>query len=76
MTDTPIAFIDLQAQRARLGAAIDTAIAKVLDHGRPGQESNIVGQLRCSLQEAQSGLEQAPLPPPTPTPPPNPPPAP
>ncbi|HAD88189.1 MAG TPA: aminotransferase DegT [Rhodospirillaceae bacterium] len=34
MTDTPIAFIDLQAQRARLGAAIDTAIAKVLDHGR------------------------------------------
>lgn len=34
MTDTPIAFIDLQAQRARLGDAVDQAIAKVLEHGR------------------------------------------
>ncbi|UTW51679.1 DegT/DnrJ/EryC1/StrS aminotransferase family protein [bacterium SCSIO 12827] len=34
MTASPIAFIDLQAQRARLGDAVDQAIAKVLDHGR------------------------------------------
>lgn len=30
----PIAFVDLQAQRRRLGAAIDEAITRVLDHGR------------------------------------------
>ena len=30
----PIAFIDLQAQRARMGGKIDDAIAKVLAHGR------------------------------------------
>ena len=29
----PLAFIDLQAQRRRLGARIDAAIARVLDHG-------------------------------------------
>ena len=34
MSASPIAFIDLQAQRARLGDAVDRAIAKVLDHGR------------------------------------------
>lgn len=34
MSASPIAFIDLQAQRARLGDAIDRAIATVLDHGR------------------------------------------
>ena len=34
MSVSPIAFIDLQAQRARLGDAVDQAIAKVLDHGR------------------------------------------
>jgi len=34
MTASPIAFIDLQAQRARLGDTVDQAIAKVLDHGR------------------------------------------
>ena len=34
MTDTPIAFIDLQAQRARLGDTVDAAIARVLEHGR------------------------------------------
>jgi len=33
-SDAPIAFIDLQAQRARLGDSIDQAIARVLDHGR------------------------------------------
>ncbi|MEM8916202.1 MAG: DegT/DnrJ/EryC1/StrS aminotransferase family protein, partial [Pseudomonadota bacterium] len=31
---TPLAFIDLQAQRARIGARIDEAIAGVLGHGR------------------------------------------
>lgn len=31
---TTIAFIDLQAQRARLGERIDRAIAQVLEHGR------------------------------------------
>lgn len=30
----PIPFIDLQAQRAKIGAAIDEAIARVLEHGR------------------------------------------
>jgi dTDP-4-amino-4,6-dideoxygalactose transaminase len=30
----PIPFIDLQAQRRRLGAAVDEAIARVLEHGR------------------------------------------
>lgn len=30
----PIPFIDLAAQRRRLGVAIDEAIARVLDHGR------------------------------------------
>jgi dTDP-4-amino-4,6-dideoxygalactose transaminase len=34
MTDTAIAFIDLQAQRRRLGDKVDQAIAKVLEHGR------------------------------------------
>ena len=34
MSVSPIAFIDLQAQRARLGDAVDQAIARVLDHGR------------------------------------------
>jgi dTDP-4-amino-4,6-dideoxygalactose transaminase len=29
---TPIPFIDVAAQRRRLGAAIDTAVARVLDH--------------------------------------------
>ena len=37
MTDAhappPLAFIDLQAQRRRLGARIDAAVARVLDHG-------------------------------------------
>ena len=30
----PLPFIDLQAQRARIGPAIDQAIARVLDHGQ------------------------------------------
>ncbi|MEO1250277.1 MAG: DegT/DnrJ/EryC1/StrS aminotransferase family protein [Pseudomonadota bacterium] len=30
----PLAFIDLQAQRARIGDKVDQAIARVLDHGR------------------------------------------
>ncbi len=30
----PIQFVDLAAQRARLGSAVDSAIAGVLDHGR------------------------------------------
>ena len=30
----PLAFIDLQAQRARLGAGVDAAIARVLDHAQ------------------------------------------
>ncbi|GIK98111.1 MAG: aminotransferase DegT [Alphaproteobacteria bacterium] len=30
----PLAFIDLQAQRSRLGDRIDRAIARVLEHGR------------------------------------------
>ena len=32
--EAPIAFIDLQAQRRRLGTRIDDAIGRVLDHGR------------------------------------------
>ena len=34
MSKTGIAFIDLSAQRRRLGARIDRAVARVLDHGR------------------------------------------
>ena len=34
MAQDPIAFIDLQAQRHRLGRRIDDAIGRVLDHGR------------------------------------------
>lgn len=30
----PLAFIDLQAQRARIGEKVEQAIARVLDHGR------------------------------------------
>jgi dTDP-4-amino-4,6-dideoxygalactose transaminase len=33
MTNEPIAFIDLAAQRRRLGKAIDEAILRVVDHG-------------------------------------------
>jgi len=33
-TEADIAFIDLQAQRARIGDEIDSAIARVLDHGQ------------------------------------------
>ena len=33
VTDRPVAFIDLQAQRARIGARMDAAIARVLAHG-------------------------------------------
>ena len=33
-TEEPIAFIDLQAQRRRLGDRMETAIGKVLQHGR------------------------------------------
>ena len=32
--EAPIAFVDLQAQRRRLGTRIDDAIGRVLDHGR------------------------------------------
>lgn len=32
--DAPVPFIDLAAQRRRLGDRVDTAIAAVLDHGR------------------------------------------
>jgi len=30
---SPVAFIDLQAQRARIGARVEAAIARVLEHG-------------------------------------------
>ena len=33
VTDRPVAFIDLQSQRARIGARMDAAIARVLAHG-------------------------------------------
>ena len=33
VTDRPVAFIDLQAQRARIGERMDAAIARVLAHG-------------------------------------------
>jgi dTDP-4-amino-4,6-dideoxygalactose transaminase len=34
MTEAPIPFIDIAAQRRRLGRAVDDAIARVLDHGQ------------------------------------------
>ncbi|MCW0234963.1 MAG: DegT/DnrJ/EryC1/StrS family aminotransferase [Ferrovibrio sp.] len=33
MTVAPVAFVDLQAQRQRLGSRIDEALTRVLDHG-------------------------------------------
>ena len=33
VTDRPVAFIDLRSQRARIGARMDAAIARVLAHG-------------------------------------------
>lgn len=48
MTISPIPFIDLQAQRRRLGPRIEQAITKVLDHGKMilGPE---VGELETAL---------------------------
>lgn len=45
---SPIPFIDLQAQRARLGSSIELAISRVLDHGKMilGPE---VGELEAAL---------------------------
>ena len=34
MTNTPIPFIDLGAQRARIGAAIDAGLLRVAHHGQ------------------------------------------
>ena len=47
----PIPFIDLQAQRARLGDKIDAAIAKVLDHGK-----FIMGPEVAQLEERLAAL--------------------
>jgi len=46
----PIAFIDLKAQRQRLGAAIDEAVLRVVNHGRyiMGPE---VGALESALTD-------------------------
>ncbi|MGI9488054.1 MAG: DegT/DnrJ/EryC1/StrS family aminotransferase [Geminicoccaceae bacterium] len=48
MAISPIPFIDLQAQRKRLGPCIEQAIARVLDHGKMilGPE---VGELEAAL---------------------------
>lgn len=51
MTASPIAFIDLQAQRKRLGDAVDQAIAKVLDHGR-----FIMGPEVAELEKRLAGM--------------------
>lgn len=52
MTDaSPIPFIDLQAQRARLGGSVDAAIAKVLDHGK-----FIMGPEVAALEERLAAL--------------------
>ena len=50
MDAAPLAFIDLKAQRARLGDRIDRAVARVLDHGQfiMGPE---VGELERRLAE-------------------------
>jgi dTDP-4-amino-4,6-dideoxygalactose transaminase len=54
---TAMAFIDLAAQRQRLGAAIDDAVARVLEHGRfvMGPE---VAELEARLAE-RSGVAHA-----------------
>ena len=54
MTNTPIAFIDLQAQRARISKKIDDAIARVLDHGR-----FIMGPEVGELEEKLAGFAGA-----------------
>jgi dTDP-4-amino-4,6-dideoxygalactose transaminase len=45
----PLAFIDLAAQRARIGAAIDQAIARVVEHGQ-----YILGPEVAVLEKAMS----------------------
>jgi len=47
----PIPFVDLQAQRARLGDKVDTAIAKVLEHGK-----FIMGPEVAALEERLAAL--------------------
>src|SRR3990172_12846754 len=46
----PIAFVDLKAQRARIGARIDEAVARVVAHGQfiLGRE---VGELERALAQ-------------------------
>src|SRR4051812_46326577 len=51
----PIAFVDLHAQRARLGSSLDAAIARVLDHAGfiMGPE---VAQLETVLSERAGAI--------------------
>lgn len=54
----PIPFIDLAAQRARLGDRLDRAMARVLDHGRYilGPEVGAVEQQLCDFTGARHAI--------------------
>lgn len=56
-----IAFIDLQAQRRRLGSRLDQAIARVLDHGRMilGPEVEALEQELCRFSGAAHAVTSA-----------------
>jgi dTDP-4-amino-4,6-dideoxygalactose transaminase len=47
LADAPLPFIDLQAQRRRLGNRIERAIARVMDHG-----SFVLGPEVAELEQA------------------------
>lgn len=57
-SDAPIPFIDLAAQRARLGDRLDAAIARVLEHGRfiLGPEVGELEQKLCDFTGAKHAI--------------------
>lgn len=54
----PIAFIDLQAQRRRLGDRLDKAMMRVLDHGRMilGPEVEVLEEKLCEFSGASHAI--------------------
>ena len=58
---TPIAFIDLAAQQARIRGRVDRAIARVLDHGRyiMGPEIAVLERLLSQLTGTRHAISCA-----------------
>ena len=55
LADTPMPFIDLQAQRHRLAGRIERAMARVVEHGR-----FVLGPEVAELERALSAFSGAP----------------